>query len=675
MTKEKTFREKSFKEKLSHDVSASAKKIINEKTAPVRGKAKATKEAVGKWTDKNTPTLKKGVKGTGRLVGKSARGAGRLAKLAGTGIAAAGGAALGAAKSSSSRSTQSESDTTTAWFLFGLSILLYLSDIFMTRFNGIDIKYFIGLDLVDWMIKAGILTVFIIAFLFEVLLGSAKTKEEKIWAAVFSAVYAFIFVATSYSGGAALHLGFASLMWFLLIKKSNQIVNGYKTITILIILDFILFTSLESLFAFSGLTSSLWLANRLIFPIYSLYLLSYLKKYGSKFAGLLLFLLLTSYVTASITTSPQFQTWSDSLDDEKIAEGEEFRRSSLDNLREFIGIMTDPLACMNIVNSDDHDQCLKERRYERECRGEKGEEYELCIKSKKTGEIQGVKDESVTEITKVEFEKKEQFPEQVQKEFPPPISIQLNIESPKKPIDIYLSCQFEKSQENTTGIIVSNNPLKEIQGKQKETVLCDLPEGEEYETGKYKVTFTAEVRGIETTSRLTRLFVVKDITEQRKNELLTLHSLNQIEPSKSPDEFAVFSFGMGTPSTTPFLYDNEQQPIIGNIENKEEGRIVSIESIRMEFPEGTVPTNNCFETFNSDGNELISKSETVNILKLDKLKKGDKLYFLGCYLEIPPALMPDGYENEYFKREFESHILYTYQIKEHGTFEVISNEV
>lgn len=568
-------------------------------------------------------------------------------------------------------------DVVAGWIMLILSIVLYLSDIFVTSFNGIDAKWIFDLNILDYIMKTGVLTVFIIVIIFEFFLGGAKTRDEKIWAATYAAVWAFIFAVTAGSGGAILHLAFASVLWFFLIKPSASIPNGYKTITILIFLDFLLFTILEIIFESAGLTGSLWFANRLIVPIYPLYMLAYLRKYGSKFAGILLALLFSSYVIAAITTSPQFQLFTATLEEEKKEEALTFAETSVRRFGEMGAILTDPLACLEHIGTPPkYEVCLKEREYARLCVDKKGTpEYELCLKGKRIGEVRGAEDITIKEYTKVEFEKTDAFPKQIFKEFAPPIPLQLNIESPKKPIDIFLSCKFKYGTEEINGTIESENPLKEVKGIKKETVLCKLPKT--YEKGEYKITFEAEIQGIETTARLTRLFVGKKITEKRKNELLALHGLKAIEPSRAPEEFAVFSISIGTPATTPTLDNSPKQPLIGSIENKADGIITSIkENLLIELVPGVTPTEACSTFFDQMDNHLKIKRDKLRALNklknLERIKKGSRPPVIVCNLDIAPELQEPG--REYLKREFRSYIEYSYKIAKEERFEVISYE-
>jgi hypothetical protein len=219
---------------------------------------------------------------------------------------------------------------------------------------------------------------------------------------------------------------------------------------------------------------------------------------------------------------------------------------------------------------------------------------------------------------------------------------------------------------------VSQQFFNDLQGEKKVTVLCQFPE-DKIEKGRWKVTVISNLNGIKSVARLTRLFVGSEITEQRKNELLALHNLNPIEASRGAEEFAMLTIGIGTPPTTPILDDSAQQLLIGNIENKADGEIVNIKNAEIELIKGVGPTETCFNSFDLTGNILTAKKEYLDSLKsLDKYKKGDKVFLVGCNLDVSSILVPEEYD-EYFKREFTSSLEYDYKISKSGVFEVISN--
>ena len=561
----------------------------------------------------------------------------------------------------------------TGWFLFLVSVVLYYFVDWGTGYNGIDIGFFTNLGGIDWLFKSGFLTAIAVIAAAQFIFARPGSKEEFRSDIYFDATLAFVFIVARYSVGALYHAIFLLSIWFFLLRPVKTRVQANRTLTMLILIDFIGFSALQYLLANTGFLGGAGIvANYFVFPVFSLYILGYLKVYGrSGFASFLLFLIIVLYIFGFLQNSPQYQTLAAEIDEKQREEALSFWETSYFRFKEYLGMMTDPLSCSASVGTGDYETCLRERQYDRLCAqyGRGTEEYTNCINQKKGLDVTGATDASIKEITKIEFKQPRDFPKQVQKEFTPPIPMQLNIESPKA-VTIELGCRFKTGSEVFEGEIQPKK-IEEITGTKQQTVLCDLPDGEEYkEEKRYTITYTAKIEGIETESILTRLFVGEMSDEKEKTSLLSLHSLSQVEPSKSGQEFAVFSFGIGTPATNPFINEDPAQALIGNIENMESGKILEIEDIEVNLIEGTTPTSSCLKAFSQSGNNLILKQDVKEKLKNLKIKKGERLFLLGCNLNINPNLAET---QDYFKRGFSSKITYTYEIQQEASFTVVKS--
>lgn len=608
-------------------------------TKPIRDKAAAVRNSVDKWTDDYTPTFKK-----------------MAAKSSG--------------QNTQSSASNIDGTKVIAWIIFLLSLVMYYYIDWLYRYNGIDIGFFKNLNSLDVVFKSGIFTFFLILLAWQFIFKKPSDPAEIKAAVVVDFILAVMFVLSKYSPAASFHLIFAIAIWFFLLRTTKEPAAAYNTLTLLIIFDFLGFSIIKYIFGLVGMAGGVAVVNAMIFPIYSLYLLSFLEVYSkSKLAAVLLFIILLLYIFGFVQSSEQYQDVFARLSEEQTEASKTFLQTSSDRARAFGSVLSDPLACMGKIGSDEYAACLKERQYARECRDKKDNkaEYQLCIESKKLGVMQGAEDLSIKDFSKVTFEQINQFPKLVQKELKTSIPMQLNIDSPNKELTVAVSCKFLKEKENITGI-AEPAVLEKIVGTKKETIFCSLPQDKAYVTGKYKTIFEAEIKGMSTTSRLSRLIVKKDITEERKNELLSLHKMSQTEASKSPDEFAAFSFGVGTPSTTPFIDQSQTQALTGNIENRAEGAIVSIQEITLELVPGITPSENCLVYFDIAENGLKAKEEAIKSIS-SLTKKGDTRFLLGCKLDISPSVIPSDYE-EYYKREFSSNMRYTYQIAKEIVFEV-----
>ncbi|MBW2981908.1 hypothetical protein KY343_03455 [Candidatus Woesearchaeota archaeon] len=564
----------------------------------------------------------------------------------------------------------------TGWIFFFVSIILYWFVDLATGYNGIDIGFFIGLGGADWLYKSGILTIIAIILAFQFIFSRPESGAEFKSDIFLDIVLAFVFIIARYSVGALYHAIFILGIWFFLLRPVKSRIDANRTLAILILIDFIGFSALEYLLSNTGFLGGAGIvANYVMFPIFSLYLLGYLKVYGkSGLASFLLFLIVVLYIFGFVRNSPQYQTLTSEIDLKQREEAWGFWKTSIFRTKEFAGMILDPLGCSSLmgVSSSDYEDCLRERQYDRLCAeyGRGTEEYENCIKQKQGLDVTGTTDKTIKEFTKIEFKQPKEFPKQVQKEFSPPIPMQLNIESPKKPVTIELSCKFKTAGEEFDGD-VQPKKIEEIIGTKELTVLCDKPSDKEYkELKSYTVTYTAKVEGIETESTLTRLFVGKELDEKEKSSLLSLHELTQTESSKSAEEFAVFSFGIGTPPTNPFINNNPTQVIIGNIENLANGKILAIENIEVNLINHITLTPACLKSFTQSGNSLILKPEVKNKLVNLKTKKGERLFLLGCNLQIGSDLAET---KDYVKRGFSSKMTYTYEITKEGKFTVAKN--
>ncbi|GAF70909.1 unnamed protein product, partial [marine sediment metagenome] len=405
-----------------------------------------------------------------------------------------------------------------------------------TGYNGIDIGFFTNLGGIDWLYKSGILTIMAIIVVAQFVLAKPQSAEEFRYNLYLDVVLAFVFIIARYSTGALYHAIFLLAIYFFLLKPVKSRVSANKTLIVLILIDFIGFSALELLLTKTGFLAGAGIvASYVMFPIFSLYLLGYLKAYGrSGVASFFLFLIIVLYIFGFVKNSGfQYQTLTAEIDEKQREEAWGFWKTSLFRFKEFGGMLFDPVSCSMMAGTGGYENCLRDRQYSRLCAemGRGTEEYENCIKQKQGLDVSGATDKAIKEFTKIKFEKPKEFPKQIQKEFAPPIPMQLNIESPKKPVTIELSCKFKTGEEEFDGD-VQPEKIEEITGTKKQTILCDKPSDKEYtEQRTYTVIYTAKIEGIETESTLTRLFVGKELEEKEKTSLLSLHGLSQTESS------------------------------------------------------------------------------------------------------------------------------------------------
>ncbi len=553
---------------------------------------------------------------------------------------------------------KSEPSAAIGWLFFFLSIALYASDIFITRFNGIDIKFFSQLTAPDWLYKSGFLTLFLIIFCFQFILSRPKDKQELLSFIFLDITLSIILIASGYSFGTLLHTFFAFMVWVALINKTAETKAGsYNTLTVLLLIDFVGFSALEYMFANIGyLEAASFIANRLLFPFYTLYLLGYLGIYvHSTFAAIILFILLSTYIVGAIKETPRFQNAMAQISEQQEEEAISWSKAALERFREVIALIVDPAACAMKglpLGSSEYDSCLKTRLYIRH--------PEL-----KEENIEGQTDR--TKIpTKVSFSVPENFPSKIRKELPPiSFPMQLEISTPQQ-ITIIPSCKFKKGKEEFAG---TAKPDKEyplvIQPsiKKTEVILCKPDENMKYDLGSYSVVFEAEITDLETNFTATRLFI-GDANPQKIK--IADYALSSSEPPKGPDDFAAFAVAVGA-EKDPFLDSKQKQSLVGSLSNRlKKGTIQEVKSIKITLPEGISASTDCQRDFTYSRDLMTLNQEIIEKININTTE--DKKYYLGCPVTISENLQKPGLDFQ--KRSISSTIEYSYKITTSQSFEV-----
>ncbi|MBR9691851.1 hypothetical protein GOV06_03610 [Candidatus Woesearchaeota archaeon] len=564
------------------------------------------------------------------------------------------------------KSTEEDPLDLTGWLLFIAAIALWLSDLYLTGFNGIDIK-FVGLNLYDILTK-GFLGLFFGVFLFELIFRRPRTKQGFMWLIILDIILVLIIILTGFNGGAMMHLIFAFILWFALIKPNVYQESAYKTLAWLLFFDFVGFSLLELVFNLARLPSLAHVfGNRIIFPFYVIYLLFYLginKK--SMLASILLFLLLFSYVGFLVKDAPQFQDAMLELTEARKEESITTWGAMKKGLSSFLSAMIDPLVCtwkliFGGLAAENYGECIENRTAERACAGLTGKEYESCI-NRELGIVEKVDIDKRLKATKFAFvqpkdsqkikmyaDNKDWFP------------YEIRYTSPRNPVKVNLGCKFQKAKQNISGLIfpeyfrefvISNTD--EI----KEGIFCQ-PEGE-YAAGDYKIIFEANLQGVKTTSYLDRLFIGNDMEDGRKRELQRQRSI-KANPT-SGEELAVFSLTIGIRSE-PFIYAGRRtaQSISGGIETLQKGKLTSVEKVEIDLRDPAITLGTCSPSsnFNPSAGKLTWQGPGSPILKCE-LNLPDEFKILDLKDQGPT----------YIYKKFQADMVYNYRILKEDRFKV-----
>lgn len=619
-------------------------------------------------------------------LGKVASGIKKTVAFGSAGVGAVGaGLKFGAGTAAGQWAIQQATTSILPGFWILLSILLYVSDR-ITSFSGthwrvLEMRLHLssGNDIIR-IILFGVFIAFVI-YLFTRKSGFSK-KEDFMSSLVLGIVFAAIVFLGEFNAG-ILHIVFAMLLYFGLArpmakKEGASLAKVNYTFAILLALDFFLWSFVaEHLQMFGNPITGLDLANRFLFPIwffYTLYLTQgFEKSMLTKVFTFIVFMVIMFTYIGGVTgyLAGQYQM---GITTEQFEQAVGNYSEGFNNAKDIFAAVADPVACIKYIgDSEKYNSCIRARQIARH-----PELNETAVK--------GSIDERIKDITKVEFVKSARFPSIIQKEFTPRLEIDylLDINAPKN-IKIKLSCRFKNPKGlEYLGIIGPDETVlkleKEgIQGTKRETIFCKPPS--DYETGLHKVIFEAEIIGLNTKAYLTRLFVGKDVSSARIDELKTLHEL-KTGASDVGKEFAVFSFNFGSTAAPgepleSVLDDSPIQVLEGGLENFGKGNITQIKNIEINLIDGIEmhpDAKGCTALFDQIGSKLVLRSDKE--IKNLNIAKGKTLPLLkGCYFIISDELRnPKESGYEYFKREFSSMMEYSYKLIQEERFEVRSEK-
>ncbi|MCB9362316.1 hypothetical protein H6504_02680 [Candidatus Woesearchaeota archaeon] len=239
-------------------------------------------------------------------------------------LGAAGFAGLGAAlKGMVSNDSNSDQDETFLPLL--LSVLLFLSDIFMTRFNGISwnpIQWMIMSNPMDivWFFANGVIGTILLVYW---AIRRPSGREMGAFILLTLVIYS-IAMWSGFTIGAMLHLFFAIYIYFVIIKNSTDIATGHYTLAFFMIVDFFLLSALTDLTDFPFWFIPVWFLGVLF--------LSSGKRKGP-LSGLLIFVVIGFFMFGFASEVGGFQDFANYLDPDVQAEFLMFSLNSWDAVK------------------------------------------------------------------------------------------------------------------------------------------------------------------------------------------------------------------------------------------------------------------------------------------------------------------------------------------------------
>lgn len=222
-----------------------------------------------------------------------------------------------------------------------LAFLLYISDLFLTGFNGIDFELFLNTfsfdsfgDYIGVFVNAMVVISLVIYWAFR----RPDMREFLSFVVLIILVSVVIFLGGLDLG--LIHLLFVVLVYFMFIKSgSKDVATANYVVALLLFLDFFgygIFTYyLESIAHSSQLGLAPEFANRLLFPVWFLYSLVYAQSHEKNwFTSLLTVGVIGLYIFNFISTVPQINNISAQLTEEQKQEAISFGKKSFENLKE-----------------------------------------------------------------------------------------------------------------------------------------------------------------------------------------------------------------------------------------------------------------------------------------------------------------------------------------------------
>ena len=512
----------------------------------------------------------------------------------------------------------SQANVPLGWVCLLLSVILYLSDIFVTRFNGINIKLlFLFSDLTksDWIFKSSFLTVFLILLAFQFSFLRPKSADELKAVAILDVILAAIIVFGGFSLGILLHLGFVGFMWFSLIFRANDRASAYNTLTILLFLDFFFFSVIDYGFTHARvLKDASFLANRLIFPIYSLYLLGYLCVYGrSGLASFLFFLLLVFYILGFVKESDFWHNYQSRLNEKKIDEVKSFQA----RVAQRINTLWDEAA----------------KSWKARLEYATGDYYEGEVEENENEPL-GVYLENI-EKAETEFYEDE------------PVSIWVTLKArtleKDKNITINVSCMEGDEEESITGEVTPKEMFS-VYTREEEDILCRF-DARKLKSGLRKANIFAEFN-FPTMAYLKTYFIDKARMRAMNREGIDVFEFFGISDT---EPIAVYTNGpvkIGMETSTPPIGispDYDSKPRFGiTIENQWEGEIESINDLTIYVPNGIeIDASTCNYPFleksssNKYSNEGFEAYELSDVgKKFEKFENIEDFISIRCLLDI-----------------------------------------
>jgi len=286
--------------------------------------------------------------------------------------------------------------------------------------------------------------------------------------------------------------------------------------------------------------------------------------------------------------------------------------------------------------------------------------------------VEGADDRTIKELTSAEFRISDYFPlesyrragEASTLKYP----VEFELENPRKQrVEVEFSCYFngtrrdrsseedgnrESESERRENFLGRATPQNAVFTDEKDarTVVCE-PESDL--DGTYTITYQAEIKGLNTKSRLTRVFIGTKTTAWKEEwvpKITSTYFQGNEHLSRAPNEFAKINFAFGNTLENPVVESSEVLFMAATVENNfGSGEILKVNHylISLEGLDSYAEPENCLEGWD-----------------LQPQERDERVYLPTCTLSgLPPELDEDLGSENYVYKEFVAELDYNYLIK------------
>ncbi len=327
-----------------------------------------------------------------------------------------------------------------------------------------------------------------------------------------------------------------------------------------------------------------------------------------------------------------------------------------------------------------YNTCIEDKRIVRYCKNNVpgATEQQSCFQEQKrlaqiggAATVEGTVSDAIKQITKVDLKVDEFFPKKTtepRKLYP----VSLAVQNPRQQTFLVsISCLFTQQKNNLSGVVFLNgqeqNQVQINEKEQQVIVDCQPPADLK---GKYTLSYTATLSGMQTFSFLKRAFISEKIDAALRKQIEADNFKTKDKTSQGPAEFALLNFKFGTgDGSAPLVLAEEPVSFSFSVADVGGGEVLKVNSYDFHglwergfsADEERVGDNDCLQ-----GGEIRLIAAQTKKREASELKR--------CYLNLPPDLGQLN-EKEFKVETFVADLNYDYKLTKSIPIEVTPLEV